>query len=262
MPVGALRTVRGDRPKPQREYDLTCGGYGLRMASSHEDLLAACRLRFLVFNIELNEGLDSAYCDGCDSDPFDPFCDHLLVERISSGQAVGTYRMQTGVRASVHLDYYSAREFDFAPYERLRGSLVELGRAAIHCDHRSFQVLTLLWRGIIAYARLHQARYLIGCSSLTSQCPQEASDMNWRLREFQVQPELRTNPLPKFACPACEPSPQADAAKPPKLLRAYLSVGARICGPPAIDREFRTIDFLTLLDLEQLGSTPLFRFLR
>jgi putative hemolysin len=36
----------------------------------------------------------------------------------------------------------------------------------------------------------------------------------------------------------------------PKLLRAYLSLGAKICGPPAIDRDFKTIDFLTLIDLE------------
>ena len=38
--------------------------------------------------------------------------------------------------------------------------------------------------------------------------------------------------------------------KTPKLLSAYLALGAGVCGPPAIDREFRTIDFLTWLDVE------------
>ena len=33
-----------------------------------------------------------------------------------------------------------------------------------------------------------------------------------------------------------------------------MAVGAKICGPPAIDREFKTIDFLTFLDLEKLNS--------
>jgi putative hemolysin len=37
-------------------------------------------------------------------------------------------------------------------------------------------------------------------------------------------------------------------------LTAYLSLGAKICAPPAMDREFKTIDFLTLLDLENLPS--------
>ena len=47
----------------------------------------------------------------------------------------------------------------------------------------------------------------------------------------------------------------------PKLLRAYLMVGAKICGPPVIDRHFQTIDFLTLLDLETLSPQAQARFL-
>jgi putative hemolysin len=37
-------------------------------------------------------------------------------------------------------------------------------------------------------------------------------------------------------------------------------VGAKICGPPAIDREFKTIDFLTLLDLEGISEVVRARF--
>ena len=33
----------------------------------------------------------------------------------------------------------------------------------------------------------------------------------------------------------------------------YLALGAEICGPPALDREFKTIDFLTLMDLNSLA---------
>jgi putative hemolysin len=36
------------------------------------------------------------------------------------------------------------------------------------------------------------------------------------------------------------------------LLRAYLTVGAQVCGPPALDAQFGTIDFLTLLDLAKV----------
>ena len=53
----------------------------------------------------------------------------------------------------------------------------------------------------------------------------------------------------------------ADGAQIPKLLRAYLTLGAKICGPPALDREFKTIDFLTLLDLETLHPLARQRFL-
>ncbi|MBL9126863.1 MAG: hypothetical protein JNL97_04420, partial [Verrucomicrobiales bacterium] len=47
----------------------------------------------------------------------------------------------------------------------------------------------------------------------------------------------------------------------PKLLAAYLSIGARICGPPAIDREFKTIDFLTVMDLQTLPPHVVQRYL-
>ena len=38
-------------------------------------------------------------------------------------------------------------------------------------------------------------------------------------------------------------------------------MGASICGPPALDRHFKTIDFLTFLDLEALTPQARARFL-
>jgi putative hemolysin len=253
---GVARSTRTSSQRP-----LALGHYQSRMAETRQDLHAAFRLRFLVFNLELNEGLDSAYDTGHDTDKFDETCDHLIVEHRPSGQMVGTYRLQTGRVAANNFGYYSEREFDLTPYEPIRNSIVELGRAAIHRDHRSFDVLTLLWRGIAAYAIDRQARYLVGCSSLTSQCLQEGSDMYARLRDFVVAPSMRTVPQPGYSFPILASGPQSAAVQPPKLLRAYLSIGAKICSPPALDREFKTIDFLTLLDLESMSSSARSRFL-
>ena len=68
------------------------------------------------------------------------------------------------------------------------------------------------------------------------------------LQNWLVEPELRTVPTTEFALPEWQGTIVEERA--PKLLRAYLTLGAKICGPPAIDREFGTIDFLTLLDLQ------------
>jgi putative hemolysin len=173
---------------------------------------------------------------------------------------VGTYRLQTGGGAAAHLGYYSEQEFDFGPFEPHRGEVIELGRACVDRHHRNLVVLGLLWQGIGRYAQSHGGRYLLGCSSLTSQDPAVGAAA---FREFRdrhaAPPEWRTVPRPEFAC-ALE-SPAAAAPPVPKLLRAYLSLGARICAPPAIDREFKTIDFLTWLDLEGLPSAVRSRFL-
>jgi putative hemolysin len=223
-------------------------GYTLRQAQSGCDIAAAQALRFAVFNLEMREGLSQSYATGLDADAFDVHCQHLLVED-AAGQVVGTYRMQLGSDAARHLGYYSAREFDLSAFEPLRSEVLELGRACIHADHRNFTVLSLLWKGIVAHAQEHRARYLLGCSSLTSQCPHEAWDAYAQMRGSLAKESYRVKPWPEFACPQPAPDVSKAKVKLPKLLSAYLALGAEICGSPAIDREFSTIDFLTLMDL-------------
>jgi putative hemolysin len=135
----------------------------------------------------------------------------------------------------------------------------------------------LLWCGIAQYATNMGLRYLIGCSSLNSQDPAEGWQMYRRLEQCRVAAEFETMPTERFACPtehvgqdAQQPAHKESAAlqtqspipvKIPKLLKTYLAIGARIAAPPAWDREFGTIDFLTLLDLKTLSPAARHRFL-
>ena len=108
-----------------------------------------------------------------------------------------------------------------------------------------------------------------------------------QLENFRVPAEFETAPTAAYACPTgsydlvqqglcaqppfCQsdrslpgevsPAPDKTPVKVPKLLRTYLSIGARIAAPPAWDREFHTIDFLTLLDLKMLSAAARNRFL-
>src|SRR5271167_99798 len=103
----ALRSVQSRESKVVWSLGLQQGPYHLRLASSEAELRAAFRLRFLVFNLELNEGLEAAYATGQDTDEFDGVCDHLIVEQASTGKVVGTYRVQTGAMASANAGFYS-----------------------------------------------------------------------------------------------------------------------------------------------------------
>lgn len=234
--------------------------YTLRLAQAPAEVQAAQALRFQVFNLELNEGLAHSYATGLDADPFDAVCDHLIVEHVPSRQIVGTYRLQTGVKAAGNLGYYCDQEFRLEVFEPVRNQVVELGRACVHRQHRNLHVLGLLWKGIADYARQHDCRYLIGCSSLTSQEPASGASAYTELcRNHLVEPRWRTVPLPSHECPL--DAVTEDPMSIPKLLRAYLTIGAKICGPPALDQQFKTIDFLTLLDLEMLSAAARERFL-
>jgi putative hemolysin len=235
--------------------------YVARLAASTEEIHAAQRLRFQVFNVELNEGLAESHATGLDADPFDAVCDHLLVEHVPTGEIVGTYRLQTGTNAAQQLGYYCAQEFEFGIFEPLRNEIVELGRACVHRQHRNLIVLGLLWKGIADYAQARGARYLIGCSSLTSQDAAVGASAYTELCRRKNLAELQyvTRPTPAFECPLDRLA--EEEVQIPKLLRAYLSLGAKICGPPALDRQFQTIDFLTLLDLELMPAAARERFL-
>ena len=234
--------------------------YATRLARSAEEIRAAQSLRYEVFNLELNEGLAESHATGLDADPFDAVCDHLLVEHLPSGSIVGTYRLQTSTSAAKNLGYYSAQEFDFSPFEPMRNEIVELGRACVHKQHRNLVVLGLLWKGIADYAKERGARYLIGCSSLTSQNPAEgASAYSELCRKNLADLPWRTKPLPAYECDL--EAVTEEKAQIPKLLRAYLAVGAKICGPPALDRQFGTIDFLTFIDFAALSPAARERFL-
>ncbi len=234
--------------------------YVTRLALNIDEIRAAQGLRFEVFNLELNEGLEQSYLTGLDEDPFDAVCDHLIVEHLPSGVIVGTYRLQTGLNAAAHLGYYSAQEFEFQVFDPLRSEMIELGRACVHPQHRNLVVLGALWKGIADYARQHGGRYLFGCSSITSQdAAVGASAYADLCRRHLAQPQRRTSPLVAYDCSLSQLAPEP--VKIPKLLRAYLTLGAKICGPPALDRQFKTIDFLTLLDLETMPLLARQRFL-
>ncbi len=237
----------------------TTDHFHVRMAQTLGDIIECQRLRCIVFNCELGEGLDSCSQCGLDRDRFDFACDHLMVHDAATGILAGTYRTQNGYRAKGNLGYYGEQFFDFGPFEWMRGEILELGRACVRFEYRNTSVLHMLWKGIVRYARSCGARYLIGCSSLSSQDEDEGIGLYESLREkYLAAPSLRTNAVEGRRC---KPSgADAPPARPPRLFRAYLDISARVCGPPGIDREFKTIDFLTLVDLLALPDRVRKRF--
>ena len=231
------------------------GPYRLTFARSLEDLRALQRLRFGVFNLELGEGLASSFESGLDEDDLDGVMHHILISDRRTGKVVGTYRMQTAAMAAANSGFYTAREFDFAGFPmQVIDDAVEVGRACIAKDHRSRRVLHLLWRGLAVYLTWTGKHHLFGCCSLTSQDGRVGKAAHAFLVERgHLHPHARAWPLPGFECGLHDhgdaPGEPVDI---PPLFQSYLNLGAKICGPPAIDREFQTIDFLVVLDVRGL----------
>ncbi|MCA9002314.1 MAG: GNAT family N-acetyltransferase [Planctomycetes bacterium] len=226
------------------------GRYELYFARTTEEREAVMRLRYEVFCLELGEGLADAVHTGIDRDPFDDPCQHLLVWDQKTGRHVGTYRMQTWAGASEGLGYYTDQEFDLGLLGlEFREHNVELGRACVAKEHRGRSVLLLLWQGLMGYLEFHGKSGFFGCSSLTSQNMDEGLRLYAQLRRAgYVHPSLKTVPRPHCVC--TKSGARGAKVAIPKLFGSYLRQGAKILSPPAIDREFGTIDFLTHVQVD------------
>jgi putative hemolysin len=252
---------------PVPEFDHRVGRYRVRFAGGPADLEQVQRLRFEIFNLELKEGLDESWQTGLDRDRFDAQCQHLLVWDQEFGRAVGTYRLQTADAARAGAGFYSADEFrlDALP-ENMMNDSVELGRACIAREHRNRTLLFLLWRGLAAYVAWHRKRWFFGCNSLTSRSPDYGlRTWDWLRQNGYAHPLLRVEPQPAWICDRAAVAGASDpeagrAVEIPTLFGIYLRYGGRVCGPPALDRYFKTVDFFTVLDLAAMDERTFSNF--
>ncbi len=248
--------------KPKIEICAEVSSFQIKTVTTLEELKEALELRYDVFHKEML-GKTNSY--GLDVDEFDFDCDHLIIKDTSTNKIIGTYR----VRSSEFTDkFYSQQEFMMNSILQLPGKKIELGRACIHQDYRRGIIISLLWKGIADYIVASKADYLFGCATVTTDDPRQAALLTkYFEEEGRIIPEFRAKPTLKYSMPLfsffsqefiAPLSPENKAAAKailPPLCRAYLNIGAYICGEPAWDKEFQCIDFLTILHKDDLNKS-------
>ena len=238
--------------------------YRLRLASGPEDLLAAAALRHQVFAGE--GGAITPGPPGLDLDAYDRRCDHLIVwhrDLTGSERPVATYRLlppQANASRPRRRGLYAHHEFDLGPLESLLPGTIEAGRACVAAAHRGSPAIALLWSGIARAMLSSGCRYLVGCASISLDDGGGQASMLESLvqQRYWAPPEWQCRPRRPVPTPTNPDRP--DRLTIPPLLHGYFRLGAVICGPPAHDPQFRTADFLVLLDLHQADPRYLRRF--
>jgi len=236
--------------------------YIVKTADSKEELHAALKLRHDVF---LEELLKKRKRNGIDKDRFDKLCDHLIIIDKRSGLLIGTYRMQSSLYGK---KWYTATEFHMKQIKRLPGTKLELGRACVHPEHRNGITIALLWEGITEYIKESGTNYLFGCSSIKTTNKAEIQRIyHYLLQNGHLSHEHHVRPRTKFRVPGMKRQIVSQNVEPlsaaqmkdmlPSLLSSYLKAGAKVCGSPALDKSFKCIDFLTLLDVSNLQDKAL-----
>jgi len=231
----------------------------VKLAENHGEVEDAQRLRYEVFNLEQGRGLEGAEKYGMDFDEFDEYCLHLLVINKAKDKIVGTYRAHLGSVANSGKGFYSSREYDIKKLYRIADRCLELGRSCVSPEFRTGAAVALLWKAITELLKRADLKYMLGCVSLEKADPK----LGWALYEYfkdegLMCPDIKAVPRPGFAL-AKPPRKEIEKllsnkerlreAIPP-IFKGYLRIGTRICGEPAFDRDFGTIDFFIMFDLD------------
>ncbi len=223
---------------------------------------AAQRLRYEVFSEEYESDLGSC-TPGLDADEFDSWCDHLVVTDEATGQLVATTRILHSDGAVQAGGFYSEGEFDLSQLYHLPGTVAELGRTCVHPDYRSGATISMLWASVAEYLVAQRVDYLIGCASIGMS---DGGQRAWRIarhlqQEFLADERFRVTPkreLPHLTHPVSDDRP----VEAPALIKAYMRLGARVCGEPCWDPDFRCADLLVVLEVNKLADRYSRHFIR
>ena len=213
-------------------------------------LREAQALRYRVFSAEFDAKLNGAEL-GLDMDDYDIHCSHIGVRDLNSGELVATTRLLDHQAAAGLGRYYSEEEFALHGLAKLEGPVLEIGRTCVDIAYRNGATIAVLWGELAEVLNEGGYRYLMGCASISMQDGGiQAHAVMQRLRERYLCTEhLRAEPK--------HPLPQLDLpgnviAEMQPLLKAYMRLGAKICGEPCWDRDFQVADVFILLKRDEL----------
>ena len=258
--------------RPHFHFSVESPRYTLKTAENIRELQSIFKLRYDNFLSHTAFGQSSDLeLEGVDIDRFDPQCDHIaIIDKEKGGAICGTYRI---LCSRFHQRFYSEEEFDISRFLAIEGVKVELGRACVAQENRHGGVIDLLWKGIAKYIELSGAQYLFGCSSINTV---DANTTKCITKFFQdgghLSDEFGVVTVPPYVFDRGQGLPASTSSTPltpleakgliPPLLRSYLNAGAKVHGPPALDKNFECIDYFTIIDLNQLSPSHQRRYFK
>jgi len=236
-----IASTDDNRSERRLQAERLCGPDALREAQA---------LRFAVFSDELKATLKGAE-HGLDVDDYDAHCRHIGVRDLNSGRLVATTRLLDHQAARGLGHYYSEEEFRLHGLGHLQGPVLEIGRTCVAPDYRNGGTIAVLWAELAEVLNEGGYSYLMGCASISMQDGGvQAQAIMQRLRERHLCTEhLRAEP--RKPLPALDVPSNVIAQMPP-LLKAYMRLGAKVCGEPCWDEDFQVADVFILLKRDQL----------
>lgn len=220
-----------------------------------QEIFQTFNLRFNVFFNEFSTKKFKSPLFPYDLEHHDFYCDHLIVKDKMENKVVACYRLLSSSNRENFSQYYSQSEFHLNDFLENNDTKLELGRACVHKDYRNGMIISLLWKGLLAYAKASGAKYLFGCSSFTrkefpgiSHFLHSLESQQQVIQDFKIQSKNE-----KKVSEVLSMVPQINDLKiVNSLLGMYLLGGAKMSTSLAYDEEMDCMDIFTLLNLKNL----------
>ena len=171
-------------------------------------------------------------------------------------------------KAEKNIGFYSENEFNIDTLKTIKDEILELGRSCIAKEYRNVAVINLLWTGIAHYLEIHNISYLFGCASLHTLDETEIKSASSYLMDNHLADSIfHVKPHPNYSANLTgnlydHVNHQKGFSNLPPLMKGYLRLGAKVCGEPALDKEFGTTDFLIILDKASISDRYRNRYFR
>lgn len=232
----------------------TASKYSVGIAQTPIEIDELYKLRYDVFNIELDEGIKENKATRRDIDKFDANCEHIVVKDKSNDDIIATYRIHPSWK--MHKDgFYTSTEFDISSLKLEDRRTIEVGRACIHPKHRGNIILALLWIAIREYCKENKVEALFGLASIPKCSVEEISSLyKYLLDKGHLINNGTVSPL--------EDQRAKISSNPPEtfrkellgsLVKGYIKLGAKLIGEPAFDPIFGCYDFFVLLEMDKVN---------
>ena len=240
--------------KPNISFCIDSDHYLVKTAETEKELLGAFQLRNDVF---YKEWTNQSAAQGLDIDKMDVVADHLIIVKKDVQQVVGTYRLISSKFSSC---FYTQKFFEIDDVLKSKSHYkVEMGRACTDMSLRNSKAIHYMWLGLARYFRETLSRYMFGCASVIKVQKEDVINIyNYLLKKNYVDKSLNVIPKRKYQMSLSTANEHKHVrGKLPRLFLWYLSLGAKVGGPPCFDPGFGSYDFFIILDFKHIDKAPL-----
>lgn len=269
----ARPVVEPDHPMPSMQVGAEntlgqLGDYYVRLAQNDAEIRQSQALRYHVFFEEMGASTEALCANNkLDVDPYDAFCDHLLVfdrsQKLDTHNhaVIASYRLLDRQPAARAGGYYSQSEFrvDQLLLRHPELNFLEFGRSCVHPNYRSKRTIELLWHGAWSYILKSKADILFGCASFPTTNIQSISNQLAFLYHYagvEHPYELEAQPGRGIDMNLVEKSSiqvKKCLSLLPPLIKGYLRLGAKFARQAVVDDGFGTTDVMIILPVGALN---------